>query len=174
MTVNFIVNGPLKIPTISKIIRKKRKMFVDSSTFWKNEQAKEIASRKGCYIFASASGTGYTPLYVGKTNKSFKTECFQAHKKTKLDEFLKNVGKSSLWVFFIVLERTKDYMDEIDACESLLIQKCKRANPDLLNVRKLKEPFSIEGIHGTKNLGKPTLAVRKLKKCLNLNQMREK
>ena len=56
----------------------------------------------------------------------------------------------------------------IDACETLLIQKCQKANPDILNERKLKEPFVIEGIYGDKKTGKPKSAVSKFKKCLNI------
>jgi hypothetical protein len=168
MSVNFVVHGPFKIPTETEVVRKKRKKSVNVSVFWKNDNISYLANCKGCYVFANASGTGFTPVYVGKTNKSFKSECFQTHKKTKLDEFLKNMGKSSLQIFFIVLEHSKDYFDEIDACESLLIRKCKRVNPDILNERKLKEPFVIEGIHESKPLGKPTKAVSKFKKCLNI------
>ena len=153
---------------LKKNVRGKKRYYVDATAFWKDENAKKIANHKGCYVFANASGTGFTPIYVGKTNKSFKSECFQMHKKTKIDDYLKNMGKSSLQIFFIVLERAKEYFDEIDACESLLIQKCKKANPEILNVKKLKEPFTIEGIHGSKPIGKPTTAVSKFKKCLNI------
>ena len=164
----FTVQGPFKVPTNSKIFRSKKKYTVNSTAFWEKEETKKFENCKGCYVFANASGTGYTPIYVGKTNKTFKKECFQAHKKTKLDEYLKDVGKSSLYVFFVVLEGLKKYLDEIDACETLLIQKCQKANPDILNERKLKEPFVIEGIYGNKKTGKPKSAVSKFKKCLNI------
>ena len=168
MALFFSVQGPFKVPTDAKLFRGKRRYTVNSAVFWENEEIGKFANCKGCYVFANASGTGFLPIYVGKTNKTFKKECFQAHKKTKLDEYLKDVGKSSLYVFFVVLENSKKYLDEIDSCETLLIQKCQKANPEILNERKLKEPFVIEGIYGNKKTGKPKSAVSKFKKCLNI------
>lgn len=168
MSVKFAVYGPFKVPTQSAVKWGKRRYSVDSQAFWKNENVSEFAQCKGCYVFANASGPGFTPIYVGKTNKSFKSECLQSHKKAKLDGFLNDKGKSSLQIFFIVLENLKNYVDEIYACESLLIQKCKKVNPKILNERKLQEPFVIEGVHGSKSQGKPTTAVSKFKKCLNI------
>lgn len=112
MSVKFAVYGPFKVPTQSAVKWGKRRYSVNSQAFWKNEKISEFAQCKGCYVFANASGPGFTPIYVGKTNKSFKTECFQSHKKTKLDGFLKDKGKSSLQIFFIVLENFKNYVDE--------------------------------------------------------------
>lgn len=168
MSIFFSIQGPFKVPTNATLFRGKKNHTVNSIAFWDNEETGKLANCKGCYVFANASGTGYSPIYVGKTSKTFKKECFQAHKKTKLDEYLKDVGKSSLYIFFVVLESSKNYLDEIDSCETLLIQKCQKANPEILNERKLKEPFVIEGIYGDKKTGKPKSAVSKFKKCLNI------
>lgn len=73
-----------------------------------------------------------------------------------------------LYVFFVVLQGAKKYLDEIDSCETLLIQKCQKVNPEILNERKLKEPFIIEGIYGDKKIGKPKSSISKFKKCLNI------
>lgn len=168
MSLVFTVQGPFKVPTNARMVRGKRKYSINTASFWENEETDNFANCKGCYVFANASGTGFSPIYVGKTNKTFKKECFQAHKKTKLDEYLNDVGKSSLYVFFVVLQGAKKYLDEIDSCETLLIQKCQKVNPEILNERKLKEPFIIEGIYGDKKIGKPKSSISKFKKCLNI------
>ena len=168
MSLLFTVQGPFKVPTNARMVRGKRKYSINTASFWENEETDNFANCKGCYVFANASGTGFSPIYVGKTNKTFKKECFQAHKKTKLDEYLKDVGKSSLYVFFVVLQGAKKYLDEIDSFETLLIQKCQKVNPEILNERKLKEPFIIEGIYGDKKIGKPKSSISKFKKCLNI------
>lgn len=96
MSLVFTVQGPFKVPTNARMVRGKRKYSINTASFWENEETDNFANCKGCYVFANASGTGFSPIYVGKTNKTFKKECFQAHKKTKLDEYLNDVGKSSL------------------------------------------------------------------------------
>lgn len=64
------------------------------------------------------------------------------------------------------LEHRKDCFEEIDLCETLLIQKCKKANPNLLNVRKLAEKFTIKSFHG--NTSRANGDVTEFKKCLNI------
>lgn len=175
MAINFAIHGPFIVPTNAKQIKGGKEHIQQlnvSANLWKEKFFSDYADKKGCYVFANAVGKGSKPIYVGKTNRTFKDECFSTHKKKIIDEFLMSVCKTGLQIYFIVLNNRKDCSDEIDLCETLLIQKCKDANPNLLNVRKLSEIFTIKSFHRDKN--KPTADVTEFKKCLNLNQMKGK
>ena len=53
----------------------------------------EKGDEKGCYVFVNGS----TPVYVGKTNASFRQEIFASHKRVLLNKlltFLKNFEDS--------------------------------------------------------------------------------
>lgn len=172
MSVNFTIHGPFPVPTKSKKIKGGatiKQLAVDTE-FWKDPEVSPFAGAKGCYVFANAVGGGSKPVYVGQTNRNFKSECFSHHNKNLLNDFLSGCGKTGLQIFFVVLDKTrKNCRDEIEACETFLIQKCKHANADLLNTRKLAETFSITDFHGdSKGGGKPTNSVRDFKKCLRL------
>ncbi len=174
MTVNFTIHGPFPVPTKSKKIKggsttiKQLATNKEFKEFWKDPEVSPFAESKGCYVFANAVGRGSKPVYVGQTNRSFKSECFSHHKKSLLNDFLFGCGKTGLQIFFVVLDKTrKDCQDEIEDCETFLIQNCKHV--DLLNTRKLAATFSITDCHGdSKSGGKPTDSVRAFKKCLGL------
>lgn len=172
MSVNFTIHGPFPVPTKQKKIKGGAtiKQLAVNTEFWKDLEVSPFAGAKGCYVFANAVGGGSKPVYVGQTNRNFKSECFSHHNKNLLNDFLSGCGKTGLQIFFVVLDKTrKNSQDEIEACETFLIQKCKHANADLLNTRKLAETFSITDFHGdSKGGGKPTNSVRDFKKCLRL------
>jgi hypothetical protein len=126
----------------------------------------KYADKKGCYVFANAVTRGSNPIYVGRTNKSFKNECFATAKKAMLNDFLAEASKTGLKIYFVVLEHRKDCYEEIDLCETLLIQKCKKANENLLNIKKLAEKFTIKSFHGDTSRAKND--VIEFKKCLNI------
>lgn len=172
MPINFTIHGPFDVPTKTKKI-KGGKISIPQlgdvgASLWKNNDFSKYANKKGCYVFANAVTRGSTPIYVGRTNKSFKNECFATAKKAMLNDFLACSTKTGLQIYFVVLNNRKNCPEEIDLCETLLIQKCKDANKNLLNVRKLSATFTIEGIHGIKKPGKPTEDVSNFKKCLNI------
>lgn len=173
MSVNFTIHGPFPVPTKQKKIKdgttiKQLAANKEFKEFWKDPEVSPFAESKGCYVFANAVGRGSKPVYVGKTNRSFKDECFSLHKQKLLNDFLSCCGKTGLQIFFVVLDKTrKDCQDEIEDCETFLIQNCKHV--DLLNTRKLAATFSITDCHGdSKSGGKPTNSVRDFKKCLGL------
>lgn len=172
MSVNFTIHGPFVVPTAPKKIKggiiSIPQLKDVNATLWKSAPFSEYANKKGCYVFANAVTRGSKPIYVGKTNISFKDECFSTHKKAMLNDFLACATKTGLQIYFVVLNNRKDCPEEIDLCETLLIQKCKDASKYLLNIRKLSEKFTIDGVHGPKNPGKPTCDVLNFKKCLNI------
>ena len=170
MPVNFTIHGPFDVPTKPKKIKGGtttiRQLGDVGAFLWKEKNFSKYADKKGCYVFVNAVTRGSTPIYVGRTNKTFKNECFATAKKAMLNDFLAEASKTRLKVYFIVLEHRKDCFEEIDLCETLLIQKCKKANPNLLNVRKLAEKFTIKSFHG--DTSRANGDVTEFKKCLNI------
>ena len=170
MPVNFTIYGPFDVPTKSKKIKGGkitiRQLGDVGASLWKAKNFSRYADKKGCYVFANAVTRGSTPIYVGRTNKSFKQECFATAKKAMLNDFLASATKTGLQVYFVLLNNRKDCSDEIDLCETLLIQKCKKANSNLLNVNKLAERFTIKSFHGDSSRANNSVA--EFKKCLNI------
>ena len=170
MPVNFTIHGPFDVPTKPKKIKGGKitiRQLGDVGAFlWKDKDFSKYANKKGCYVFANAVTRGSTPIYVGKTNKSFKQECFATAKKAMLNDFLARAAKTGLQVYFVLLNNRKDCSDEIDLCETLLIQKCKKANENLLNIKKLAEKFTIKSFHGDTSRAKND--VIEFKKCLKI------
>lgn len=54
----------------------------DLSSFW-SLVGVGLRNAKGCYVFGirTSGGSSVYPWYVGRTLKSFKSECFQFHKR---------------------------------------------------------------------------------------------
>ena len=169
MSVNFTIHGPFDVPTKAKKIKGGKASIRQIDiyrNFWNSENFSEFANKRGCYVFANAVSKGSKPIYVGKTSNVFKNECFTPHKKVLLNDFLADALRTGLQIYFVVLENCKNCSEEIDLCETLLIQKCKRANPKLLNVRKLAEKFTIKSFHG--DTSRSNGDVKSFKKCLNM------
>ncbi len=169
MAANFTIHGPFSVPTTLKKIKGGKvsiRQISLVSNLWKKDPFSDFAEKKGCYVFANAVTNGSKPIYVGRTNKSFKNECFATSKKAMLNEFLAEATKTGLQIYFVVLNHKKDCFEEIDLCETLLIQQCKEANASLLNVRKLSKKFTIKSFHGDKS--KATGDVIEFKKCLKI------
>ena len=172
MPVNFTIHGPYDVPTKNKKIKGGkttiRQLGDVGASLWKDKIFSKYADKKGCYVFVNAVTRGSTPIYVGRTNKSFKNECFATAKKAMLNDFLTEASKTGLKVYFIVLNHRKDCFEEIDLCETLLIQKCKKANPYLLNVKKLAEKLTIKSFHG--DTSRSSSDVKAFKKSLNIKE----
>lgn len=170
MPVNFTIHGPFDVPTKLKKIKGGKYSIQQlgdvGASLWKDKDFSKYADKKGCYVFANAVTRGSNPIYVGRTNKSFKNECFATAKKAMLNDFLAEASKTGLKIYFVVLEHRKDCFEEIDLCETLLIQKCKKANENLLNIKKLAEKFTIKSFHGDTSRAKND--VIEFKKCLNI------
>lgn len=167
MSVFFDVFGPYEVP-VDRISAKNGKSWYfqvstkeELETFWKDCQK---GDEKGCYVFVNFS----TPVYVGKTNVSFKKEIFTSHKRVLLNKCLNTASKRKLQVFFITTEESGRLDEIIGEIESYLIIQAKRANEDLLNEKNTSPKWSIPGIYGANTIGKPSMAARKLKRSLKL------
>ena len=171
MPYSFDVHGPFLVP-LDKIPAKKKKMQYFQvacneklDVFWEQN---EMANEKGCYVFVNSVAGGVTPIYVGKTNVSFRNEIFTPHKRVLLNQFINTTSKKGLRVFFITPQSNADMKKIIDEIESYLIIQAKRANEELLNEKKTAPKWSIAGIYGETKIGKPSKAVSALKKSLKL------
>lgn len=167
MSVFFDVCGPFEVP-LDKISAKngKSRYFQVSrkeklEAFW---DECDMGDEKGCYVFVNCS----TPVYVGKTNVSFKKEIFTSHKRVLLNKFLNTTSKKKLQVFFITTKESGRFDEIIGDIESYLIIQAKRANEKLLNEKNTTPKWSIPGIYGANKIGKPSMSARMLKKSLKL------
>jgi hypothetical protein len=133
MATVFSVDGPRVVPTYKG---KGCKMITDDDvrTFWKKNS--DIASSRGCYVFAIQAGRGRTPAYVGKATKTFKQEVFTHHKLTRYQQVLADYRKGTPVLFFIVAptKRGKPNHLHVRELENFLIQTGVAANPELMNV----------------------------------------
>jgi hypothetical protein len=139
--------------------------------FW--EEAYYFKEKQGCYVFAVRAARGYTPWYVGKTNKSFKEECFTDNKLVKYNNVLhpkneKLHGKPV--IFFIAPPGGKKKVRKkiVNELETFLIRTAKFTNPKLMNKMNVKLPdWGIKGvIRG--GSGSPTSEARSFSKMMDL------
>ncbi|MBO4829156.1 MAG: hypothetical protein J5534_06940 [Fibrobacter sp.] len=171
MSVSFDVYGPFEVPYDRTPAKNGKKQYFEIpckenlTPFWENCG---MAEETGCYVFVNIVTSGSTPVYVGKTNNSFKNEIFASHKRVLLNKFLNTTSKKGLHVFFITTSSKADVEDIIGDIESYLIIQAKRANENLLNEKNTTPKWSISGIYGESKIGKPTMAARMLKKSLKL------
>ena len=160
----FFIEGPFKVPCIKGT----RLIEEDLSTFW--QRHKEIASSIGCYIFAIRAGRGYKPLYVGKTTKSFESECFTSHKRNHYHYSLSHYQRCTPIIFFVVLRKTKGKVNasEIKQVENFLIQVGSTVNPDIRNIKGINQPsWSIKGVIRGKK-GQASKSSAEFKKLLHI------
>jgi len=165
------VNGPIEIPHDGqKTGSTKRISRALAKEFWKQAEAKPLAKKQGCYIFALRVGKGFTPWYVGKAGKTFEQECFTDHKIGHYNEVLWSGIKGTPVMFFVGQTGTKNKIPAgiIKEMEDYLIQSAVFKNPDLCNIRQTKTPeWGIAGvIRGNK--GKPTSLASTFKKMMRI------
>ncbi len=162
----FSVKGPSEVPFQDN--QGGRVIEEDLTSFW--ERNKKVRKAKGCYIFAVRAGKGYTPLYVGKTTKSFEKECFADHKLNHYHRALSEYGKGTPVIFFVYLDRPKGATNrkEIGEVEEFLIQIGRTINEGLRNIKSSTLPeWGIKGvIRGGK--GKSSSDSKNFKKLMKL------
>lgn len=161
----FSVAGPYDIPCLVKPGGKL--ISEDLSAFW--EKCKKVRNGKGCYLLAIRAGKGFTPLYVGKTTRTFEKECFTSHKLVHYHHAMSDYAKGTPVMFFIVLPRTqgKPNSKEITEVEDFLIQVGRTANSALRNIKGNTVPnWSIRGVirGGQGKVAKGATQLRKLLK----------
>lgn len=141
----FAVNGPFDVPlqpnTRAKMVAE------DLSLFW--AECSSLRSKIGVYVFAIRAGKGLTPLYVGKTTKSFERECFTDHKLKHYNYALADYQKGTPVMFFVTYPAKKGPVSTADIAdlEDFLIQVGRTINADLRNIRGVAGPsWGIKGI----------------------------
>jgi hypothetical protein len=133
---------------ISRFIENVHVKHVDE--FWSGEEAKKIQNKKGCYIFCLKNGPGYTPWYVGKTDRTFKLECFTDNKLKKYNGLLHSGNNQGIpCMFFVTDLQTNRSINSgiIKDMETYLIQKGVKKNLNLLNIAQTKgTQWGIKGV----------------------------
>lgn len=141
----FRTAGPFDVPLMPRIPSKM--VAEDSTEFW--QQCSSLKMQVGCYVFAVRAGGGFTPLYVGKTTKCFEKECFTDHKLKHYNYGLAPYQKGTPVMFFVTYPAKKGKVNASDIAdlEDFLIQVGRTINPDLRNIKGIKEPtWGIKGV----------------------------
>lgn len=150
MAQNLITHEPIDIP-----FRRQPKGSVKQITgknvreFWLKPEAKRIADKQGCYVFALRAARGFRVWYVGKATKSFEQEAFAYHKLKHYNEVLFDGRKGTPVLFFIAPDGNKKKVPEdlCDEIETFLIQAAYIENPEIKNRQKAKIPaWTIAGV----------------------------
>jgi hypothetical protein len=164
--VSFVVKGPFKVPV--KIQRGGRELVFDE--FWaENSDAHDIADKRGCYIFAIKNKT-INPIYIGKTNNSFRDEATTNDKLHKYQKGFVRYRNGSPVMYFVVHPSNRGPINikAIKELENFLIQSGIAKNPDLQNVRGTRKPsWSIQGVIRS-GAGVPSNAASEFKKLFDI------
>lgn len=120
---------------------------------------KTLQDSVGCYIFYRSAGLGYTPIYVGKTSRSFKKEATDSNKLAfHYGPALRKASKGRYHLLFIALNRqhkkdgsarmlTAVQLEAIDELEFDLIRKALKKNPQLSNIHHTGKTYEFEEDH---------------------------
>jgi hypothetical protein len=164
---SFDVFGPFDIPVV---ISGKARLITGAGNFW--QSAKGLQNEVGCYVYAIRAGKGYTPCYVGKTKLTFGKECFAPDKLMKYTVALAPYQKGRPVLFLVAHGKQKGPINhkEIKEIEAFLTQIAWSKNPNLLNVKNVKQKtWSIQGIaNGTQ--GKVNKATIEMRRALGLSK----
>ena len=151
MPKTFIIRGPYKVPFDSRprgrVIRPE-----DARQFWEECADETLENGLGCYVFAHRAGPGFTPIYVGKTAKSFKQEAFNPPNLGLYTAELANYKRGTPVMFFVTPDwgaraKTKSTEKLVGELEKFLIELAASANPDLANVHGARRGWGIKGVH---------------------------
>jgi len=143
-------------------------------SFWEEieESHPSLSAAVGCYIFAIKAGKGFTPWYVGKTEKmSFSRETWQDGKLLNFGEVIRKYdkGKPVLFLLAKVTDKGKftkptkrRNLGSVSALEEMLIGVCLQRNKELLNKKSVKyRAMHVPGYLNDQR-GKPTKAASNL------------
>ena len=149
MSQDLIVYDPIEIPSMKKGTLKSI-CAQDAKDFWQKSEARKIANKQGCYVFALRSSRGFTAWYVGKAAVSFEQECLTPGKLQRYNEVLFKGIKGTPVLFIIALDGDKKKVPKAvcDEIETFLIQRAYKANPDIMNCQKKREKPSLWTIAG--------------------------
>ncbi|MDD9886516.1 MAG: hypothetical protein OXU83_05080 [Gammaproteobacteria bacterium] len=163
MKFRFRVYGPFKIPRVRK---RRGGLHIDkpNSEFWEDTIGGKIPALPnaiGCYVFC----VNTKPWYVGKTENSFKSECFTDNKVNIYNRAYYEVKSGTPRLFLLARltnsgalfrkppkKKAKGKIQSIDKLELMLIGMALKKNPKLLNVKGTKwlKEIKVEGFLNTK------------------------
>lgn len=141
----FNIEGPFDVPLQPNVPSKM--VAEDLSSFWTH--CPSLKTKVGGYVFAVRAGKGYTPLYVGKTTNCFEKECFTDHKLKHYNYGIAPYLKGTPVMFFVTYPTKKGKVNASDIAdlEDFLIQVGRTINPDLRNIKGVKQPtWGIKGV----------------------------
>ncbi len=121
-----------------------------SKEFWQSvEDAQQgLQNAIGCYIFAIRAGRGTKPLYVGKTERSFRQEAWQPGKLLLFSKHLDSRKRGTPVLFLIAKQTSRGRFAKnsrsIKALEEMLIGTCLLRNHRLLNKKEINRFLKIE------------------------------
>jgi hypothetical protein len=167
----FIVKGPFVLPLNKPPGGGRRIDKEQVEKFWETVAANdpEIATSRGCYVFAVRNGRGSKPGYVGKTvRKTFSVEAFHSTKLHLYNKFLSLYHKGKPVMFFVLTKNGRGVATHISFLETFLIQNAVVVNPyHLQNIQRSGLGWGIAGVlRGTG--GQPTKSAKDLKDLLKL------
>jgi len=165
--VRFEVVGPFELKFLKdKNVENKGaiKKFFDGV-------GKGIKDERGCYLFGRRAGKGYTPIYVGKTNKqTFEKEAFASSKMSIYLEAVINRNGTPV-IFFVKRVQSgsgKAHEKSVSEVEKLLIRIAVVKNPKLVNKHYAKTTeWEITGVMNS-GKGQPSVAAVVFKTMLGL------
>jgi len=135
MSSDLIVSGPFEIPFSLSQAKIKCIDTHHAKEFWSKAETEPFHKKQGIYVFCTRAGKGFRPVYVGKSSKGFKGECFTSHKLHHYAQALSNGDKGKPVMFFIAAagKINKIPAKTISEIEDLMIQFAIAKNPNLRN-----------------------------------------
>jgi hypothetical protein len=143
--MKFEPHGPFTLPRVNGGVDRNMKR-----SFWKSveESCPSLPSAVGCYIFAIKAAKGFTPWYVGKTEKlSFGSETWQSGKLLLYGEVIRKYDKGKPVLFLLAKLTGKGKFTKpikrrnsgsISALEEMLIGTCLQRNKELVNKKLVR------------------------------------
>ena len=170
MATDLEIFGPIEIPFIKGAKSTKHIGNDEVKQFWSLAEAKKIADKQGCYVFALKAAQGFRPWYIGKATKTMKQECLHHHKLAHYNKVLFTGNKGTPVMFFVVLPGTKKKVSKtvIDEMETFFIQTVLSKHPDIQNIQKTNLPtWTVKSVvRGGK--GKPKQNASQFRKMIGL------
>jgi hypothetical protein len=161
----FEVNGPYELPVGGKRFLKPDEL----DQFW--DGIKDMADKRGCYIFAVRAGGGVTPYYIGKTTRAFRDEALNPRNQVEFVQPILAERKGTPVLFLLTSPEKKGPTNKkhIDQLEKFLIQQALLVNEELKNIHGTKLPdWGIKGVYRG-GQGNRSSAAKVLMKCLGLD-----
>jgi hypothetical protein len=142
----FTITQPLEVPL------KKGEIDLDEirNSFWRKSHG--LGEEAGCYIFTvprKRGAQGCVPIYVGKSARPFREECFNPEKLLKLGNYLRHHPAGCLKLFLLVHPPNRGGVNHqaIGELETKLIKMAFKVHPRLINLQNARaEAWGVRGL----------------------------